>query len=395
MTMLSYKEALARLLDGLTTLTAEAVSLREAAGRTLAEPVVAAFDQPPFPASAMDGYAIRWSDMPGPWTLIGESAAGRAFDRSVGKGETVRIFTGAPLPDGADTVVVQEDVTVSGATIALTGDGPPGEGGHVRQAGSDFRKSNELLNAGQRVGHAMVGLAATSGHNALNVVRRPRVTLIATGDELVLPGETPGPSQIVAGNGVMLASLLEGEAAMVEDLGIVPDDLDAISRAIAEASSADIVVTIGGASVGDHDLVRDALDAAGATLDFWRIAIKPGKPLIAGRIGAARLVGLPGNPVSAFVCATLFLLPMIRRLQGLPAELPITNAELMAPLPANSERGDHLRAQLSGGKVTPIAKQGSAHLAALATANALIVRPPHAEAAEPGESVPVLLLDRS
>jgi|TARA_R100000501_G_scaffold13654_5_gene25072 molybdopterin molybdotransferase len=393
--MLSFEDAYDRLLSGIVPLAAEDVPLEAARGRILAAPLIAKLTQPPFAASAMDGYAIRWADMPGPWTVRGESAAGAGFAGSVEKGAAIRIFTGAPIPGGADTVIVQEDVERSGDTLTLKGGGPPDIGAHIRPEGNDYSNGQELLPVGSLVSAPVVGLAASAGHARLQVHAAPRVAIIATGDELVPPGTPPGPSQIVAGNGPMIAAALAAAGADVEDFGIVPDDRTQIRDALMRASKFDIVITIGGASVGDHDLVKDALDDAGATLDFWRIAIKPGKPLIAGTLGAARLVGLPGNPVSAYVCMLLFVRPMVLALRGADPTLGETNARLGQPLPANGDRRDHLRATLSGDVVAPLATQDSAQLAALARANSLIIRPPHAKPAATGESVPVLILDRT
>ena len=373
--MLSFEDAYDRLLSGIVPLAAEDVPLEAARGRILAAPLIAKLTQPPFAASAMDGYAIRWADMPGPWTVQGESAAGAGFAGSVEKGAAIRIFTGD--------------------TLTLKGGGPPDIGAHIRPEGNDYSNGQELLPVGSLVSAPVVGLAASAGHARLQVHAAPRVAIIATGDELVPPGTPPGPSQIVAGNGPMIAAALAAAGADVEDFGIVPDDRTQIRDALMRASKFDIVITIGGASVGDHDLVKDALDDAGATLDFWRIAIKPGKPLIAGTLGAARLVGLPGNPVSAYVCMLLFVRPMVLALRGADPTLGETNARLGQPLPANGDRRDHLRATLSGGVVAPLATQDSAQLAALARANALIIRPPHAKPAATGESVPILILDRT
>lgn len=391
--MLSYEEALARLLAACEPVPPVDLPLAEAAGLTLAGDLAARLTQPPFPASAMDGYAIRWADMPGPWRVVGESAAGRGFAGNVGAGEAARIFTGAPLPEGADTVIVQEDVRRENDVLTLTGEGPPQAGAHIRKAGKDFSAGERLIAAGTRLSPQHLGLAAASGHGSL-AVRRSRVAIIATGDELVPPGETPQADQIVSSNGVMLAALLRSTGAEVRDLGIFPDDLDAIGNGLRAVSDADLIVTIGGASVGDHDLVQAALQDAGAALDFWKVAIKPGKPLIAGSLGRARVLGLPGNPVSAFVCAVLFALPMLARMAGSQDADPTSTARLLAPLPANGNRRDHLRARLSAEGVRAFDSQDSSMLGVLAGANALIIRPVGAPAAEAGSVVPVLTLDR-
>ena len=311
--VIPVETALARLLEGAEPLDAETVTLERAHGRILAADLDAHLSQPPFAASAMDGYAIRWDDMPGPWPIVGEAAAGRRFAGRVGAGEAVRIFTGAPVPDGADTIVVQEDILRAGDHATLAGDGPAYCGAHVRFAGQDFRRGVRIGTAGARLTAARLGLLAAAGHGSVAVVRRPRVTLIATGDELVPPGAIPGPDQIVSSNPPMLAALFEAAGAIVSDPGIVGDNRAALAIALA-AADADIIVTIGGASVGDHDLVVPVLRDMGAEIDFWKIAMRPGKPMFAGRLGGTRVIGLPGNPVSAFVCALLFLVPLLARL---------------------------------------------------------------------------------
>jgi molybdopterin molybdotransferase len=390
--MLSVDEALARLLADAAPLPAETVPLATAAGRILAEPLAARLTQPPFDASAMDGYAIRWVDRAGPWRLIGEAAAGRGWADELGSGEAVRIFTGAPLPTGADTVMVQEDVAVEGGMVRLAGDGPPAPGAHIRRAGQDFRTGDPVAEGGDILTAARIGLVAAAGHGAVPVVRRPRVTLIATGDELVPPGTAPGPDGIVSSNGVMLAALLATAGADVTDAGIVPDRRDALAAAF-DAAAGDIIVTVGGASVGDHDLVVPVLREQGAEIDFWKIAMRPGKPMLSGRLGGRRVVGLPGNPVSAFVCAVLFLVPLVRRLGGRPAGLPHQTLRLATPLAANGPRQDHLRGRRTSGGVEAFARQDSALLSVLARADTLIVRPPGAPAAAIGEAVQCILLD--
>ncbi|MEE4350841.1 MAG: gephyrin-like molybdotransferase Glp [Pacificimonas sp.] len=394
--MLEYEEALARILAGAEPLAAEPIALTDAAGRTLAAPVTAKRDQPPFDASAMDGYAVRWSDLPGPFRLIGESAAGSAFDGKVGKGETVRIFTGAAVPVGADTVVVQEEVAASGGTIEISGDGPPRQGAHIRPCGFDFTAGSALIEAGQRLSPRHLALAAAAGHGELAVHRRPRITLIANGDELVPPGETPAPGQITASSSAVIAAQLRAAGAEVCDAGIIPDDAEALAAAlISAADTSDLIITMGGASVGDHDHMHTAMDSAGAQRDFWRIAIRPGKPLIHGQIDKARLLGLPGNPVSAYVCALLFAEPLIRAWQNQASGEQTITMPLAASVDANDRRRDHLRAEIMDGTVRPLSTQDSSQLAILARADALIVRPPHAPAAEPGTAVPVMLLDKA
>ena len=396
--LLGVAEAQARLLAGLETLPPETIPLTEASGRRSAGEVVARLTQPPFAASAMDGYAIRWADLPGPWKLIGEAAAGRAFEGKVGAGEAVRISTGAPLPDGADTVVVQEDVDLAGDRIVLTGDGPPRAGAHIRARGLDFETGDVLVGAGAPLTPSRLGLLAGGGHGNVAVPRRPRVVILSTGSELVPPGSAPGPGQIVSTGGTTLGALFTAAGAEVRDDGIVPDDREALAAAIRASGDADLLVTIGGASVGDHDLVRPVLVELGATIDFWRIAMRPGKPMMAGTLGTQRVVGLPGNPVSSYVCALLFVVPMLKRWAGDPAPLPRHfAARLTGPLPANDRREDYLRARAvdtsDGVVVTAAVRQDSSMLRTLADSNALIVRPPHAPAVNSGETVLCIALD--
>jgi len=396
--MLSLAEAQARLLAGVEALPSEDLPVAEAMGRRLAEDIAARLTQPPVAMSAMDGYAVRWADLPGPWTVCGESAAGLAWPGVVEPGGAVRIFTGAAVPSGADTVIVQEDVSRDGDRLRLTGDGPPGRGAHIRAAGLDFSAGSQIASAGARLTPALVALCAAAGHGRLPVRRRPVVAILATGDELVPPGTAPGPNQIVSSNGLLMAGLVKAVGGVALDLGIVGDDRELLAAAIRGAGGCDLLLTIGGASVGDRDLVVPALAAAGAEIDFWKIAIRPGKPMLSGRLGATRVIGLPGNPVSAFTCAVLFVLPLLRALQGAPSPLPATvTARTARPLAASGARQDHLRATLAegpGGRVvTAAAMQDSSMLSVLASANALIVRPPNAPAVPAGDDVPVLALD--
>jgi molybdopterin molybdotransferase len=371
----------------------ERVPLAKAAGRWVAEPVVALRSQPAADVSAMDGYAIRFDDLPGPWKVVGESAAGRAFGGSVGAGEASRIFTGAAMPEGSDSVLVQEEATRDGETLALSGEGPPRLGMSVRRKGLDFGQGGTLIAAGERLTPARVALAATGGHGTLSVNRRLRVAVLATGDELIAPGTaSDDPLALPEGNSAMLAAMLADLPVDVQLLGIVPDRLDTLTATFA-AARADIVVTTGGASVGDHDLIRPALEAAGGTIDFWRIALRPGKPLLAGRLGDAVVLGLPGNPVSAFVTATLFLRPLIAAMAGASEPLPATMiATLAEPLPANDHRQDYLRAKLDKGRATVAGIQDSSMLATLARADCLVLRAPYAPAAQIGDAVEIIAL---
>ena len=400
--LLALDEAQARLLALACPTGVETVSLAQAHHRFTAAGIAARLTQPPADISAMDGWALRFADLPGPFRIVGESSAGRPFEGRVEAGEAARIFTGAHVPQGADTVALQEEMAARDGQLHLAGEGPPAPGAHVRRAGQDVRAGAPLVPAGTRLGPAMLGLIAAAGHGAVAVARRPRVALVATGSELVPPGTPPGRGQIPSSNGVMLKAMLESVGAEVRDAGILPDDLPRLTDGLrAAAAGADLVVTIGGASVGDHDLVRPALAALGGEIDFWRIAIRPGKPLMAGRLGDALLLGLPGNPVSAFVCAHLFALPLLRAMQGCPHPLPeALLARCTVALPANGPRRDFQRARLSPGpdgpwQVTPAPVQDSSMLSVLAGANALLVRPERAPALGAGALVPVLPLEKA
>jgi molybdopterin molybdotransferase len=390
--VISVEEALHRVLASAEPLPAEDVPIEAGFGRTLAFGVAALRAQPPFAASAMDGYAVRASDTaPPPVTLrvIGASVAGRRFDRPLAPREAVRIFTGAPLPEGADAIAVQESTEASGAFVTLRQSVPSGK--FVRPSGLDFAAGGPLLAAGERLDACRLALAAAGGHARLNVRRKPRVAILATGDELVRPGEDAGPDQIVASNPLALAALVEQAGGEPIDLGIARDSLSDLERGIeaARRGRADLLVTLGGASVGEHDLVRSALDRAGMEQVFWRVALRPGKPLVHGRLGSMLLVGLPGNPVSSIVCGLLFVVPLVRALQGDPqagadrCEIAILGGDL----PKNDARQDYVRARLDRTpeglpRATPFPKQDSSMLRVLAQADALIVRPPDAPAAK-------------
>jgi molybdopterin molybdotransferase len=396
--MIPVEEATARVLAGLAPLPAETVSVDRAPGRVLAEDLTARLTQPWADVSAMDGYAVRHADLTGqPVVLrqVGYVPAGRSHDRPLGPGECVRLFTGAPLPDGADTVVIQEDTEADGERITIGR--IPAAGRHVRRAGFDFRQGQVLLPAGRRLTARDVGLAAAANRPWLAVRRRPRVAILATGDEIVLPGDPVGANRIVSANSFALAALVEAEGGVPVNLGIAGDDRASLARLAAGAAGADLLLTSGGASVGDHDFVREVLGEGGLSLDFWKIAMRPGKPLMHGRVGATPMLGLPGNPVSAAVCAILFARPMLRALQGLPPADPPTIARLGRDLPANDRRRDYLRARLSrdadGGLVaTPFETQDSAAMSLLCRADCLAVRPPHAGPAAAGSQVEIVPL---
>lgn len=392
--LITYEDALARLLALARPAGIEQVPLAAAVGRTLAASVVAARDQPPAPMSAMDGYAVRRADWPGPWRVVGEAAAGGGVVAALEPGEAARIFTGARVPAGADMVLIQEQAARDGEWLRPTVADPAPRGDNVREQGRDFREGAAAGTPGTPITAALIGLMAAMGAALLAVHRRPRVAILSTGDELVPPGTPPGPGQIVESIAPMLGALLAGVADGVP-LGIARDSLPALGEAIARAHGCDALVTIGGASVGDHDLVRPALMAAGAEIDFWRVAIRPGKPLMAGMLGAMPVLGLPGNPASAFVGAHLFLLPLVRSLAGWsrPLAEPIF-ARLATPLPAIDARRDHPRARLErrAGELwaVPVADQDSSLLSVLAAADALLIRDIGAPAAEIGDVVEAL-----
>ena len=403
--MISVEEALGRILAGLADrapVAAEDVLLSDGLGRVLAEDVHARVTQPPAAMSAMDGWAVRAADVARvPTTLrrIGAVPAGAHFAGTVGAGETVRIFTGAPLPDGADTIVIQEDADQDGDRVVVREGAAKGT--YVRPAGLDFVAGAVGLTAGRRLTARDIGLAAAMNHPWLRVRRRPRVAILATGDEIVRPGDPIGPNQIVSSNALALSALVASVGGDPLMLGIAPDQSDALRRMAAGAQGADLLVTTGGASVGEHDLVRSGLALDGLALDFWSIAMRPGKPLMFGRLGAVPLLGLPGNPVSSLVCALVFLKPALERLLGLAqAQAPRQTAVLAIDLKANDRRQDYLRARLDldgtdARRVTPFAKQDSSMLTPLAQADCLVVRPPHAPPAPAGTSVEIIPLGGS
>ncbi len=387
--MISVDEALSRLFAIASRLPRETIPLRQAAGRVLVEPVIAGRDQPPFAASAMDGYAIREYDhRPGAkLTVIGEAAAGRGFAGVVGPGDAVRIFTGAPVPGGTERVVLQEDVTREGDVIVL-GDRLE-HGQNIRPAGQDFRTGNRI-DAPRRLSPADLALIAAMNVANVTVTRRPVVALIATGNELVMPGETPGPDQIIASNSFALAALAEAAGAEVRMLPIARDTEASLRYTLDLARDADLIVTIGGASVGDHDLVGKVTESMGMERSFYKIAMRPGKPLMAGRLGPSVLLGLPGNPVSSVVCGHIFMLPLLRVLQGLPNASPTTRRGVLAtPVEANGPRAHYMRTKVEhrNGAVYlhPFDRQDSALLSVLADADGLLIRPVGDVARQAGE----------
>lgn len=400
MALMPVAEALARVLADARPLPAEAARLIEAHGRVLAEDIQALRTQPPADVSAMDGYAVRAADVaraPARLKLIGEVAAGHPFAGEVGASETARIFTGGVLPPGADTVVIQENTSREADTVVVTATAP--EGKNVRRAGLDFTQGDTLIARGRRLTDRDLALAAAANHPSLPVHRRPKLAVLATGDELVMPGSAPGPGEIVYSNGYALGALALAEGCDVMDLGIVPDRLAETAAAVRRAADggADILVTSGGASVGDYDLVQPALAAEGLALSFWKVALRPGRPMMHGRLGDMHVLGLPGNPVSAYVCAVLFLVPMIRRLAGRSDVEPAPeSAVLGSALAANDERTDYLRATLANGPdgpvATPFPVQDSSMLVPLAKADCLVVREPFAPPAAAGSRCSILKL---
>lgn len=392
MTLMLVADAQQRLLAMARPVSTETVALAQAHGRWAATDIVADRARPAHTLSAMDGYAIRHADLPGPLALIGESAAGRPFAGTVRLGETVRIFTGAVMPEGTDTVLIQEEAARDGDGVLLAGEGPATPGRNTRAKGSDFAAGDVLIAAGDRLNAARIAIAAAAGRADLAVNRRIRVAIVATGDELVAPGAAAGAAQLPESNGAMLRALLADLPVEIVDLGIVPDRLDALSDCFGAIDS-DILVTTGGASVGDHDLVRPAIQAAGGRIDFWRIALRPGKPMMAGTIGDAVMLGLPGNPASAFVTATIFLRPLIAAIGGARAPIPVPmRAVLGDVIAANDGRQDYLRGFWRDGAVVAASRQDSGTLSSLATADCLIVRPPHAPAANAGDIADILPL---
>lgn len=397
--MISVEEARSRILDTLRPTPAEVVALAEAWNRVTAEPVAARLTQPPADVSAMDGYALRAADglLDASLRVIGAAPAGHPFDGTVGPGQAVRLFTGSVMPPGADSILLQEDATRDGDSVTVHEAVTAGR--HIRRKGQDFTAGDIVVPAGRRLTARDIGLAAAANYPWLAVHRRPRVAILATGDEIALPGEPIPPGGIVSSNSHALAALVRAAGGDPSILPVAGDEQSAIGAVADSILGMDVLVTTGGASVGDHDLVIEALKARGMTLDFWQIAMRPGKPLLFGQLGATPVLGLPGNPVSAMVCAILFLLPALSRLAGLPAAPPpVTSALLGAPVKRNDHRADHLRASVSHDQtgrliVTPFPIQDSAMLRRLALADALVLRAPHAPALTEGSEVGIIRLD--
>ncbi len=394
-------DALAAILEGTAPMAEEMVALEEGHHRVLARDLAARRTQPPQAMSAMDGYAVRTADaaqVNAKLKVIGEVAAGRPFDRALGQGEAARIFTGGVIPEGADAVVIQEDTIADGDGITITEAAATGR--HIRPAGVDFREGDLLLKAGRRLTERDLSLAASMNYPELPVRRRPKLALLATGDELVMPGSQPAPGQIVYSNGYALLALARSEGADTVDLGVAADTMEATTAGIRRAheAGADILVTTGGASVGDHDLVKDALEAEKVTMAFWKIAMRPGKPMMHGRLGGMRVVGVPGNPVSSYVCTWLFVVPLIRALSGRERVHHTRETALLGrDLGANDMREDYLRARLEERDdgtliAVPVNHQDSSLLANLAVAQALVVRAPFAPAAKAGSPCEILRL---
>ena len=397
--MISVDAARDRILSGLHPMPAEIVALANAWNRVTVEPVIARLTQPPADVSAMDGYALRAADgaLNASLRVIGAAPAGHPFAGIVGPGETVRLFTGSVVPAGADGILLQEDANRDGDTVVVKD--AVAAGRHIRRAGQDFAHGDIVIAQGRRMTARDIGLAAAANHPWISVHRAPRVAILATGDEIAMPGEPIPPGGIVSSNSHALAALVRAMGGEPAVLPVAKDTTEAIAAAADQVAGFDLLVTTGGASVGDHDLVISGLQTRGLVVDFWQIAMRPGKPLLFGRMGAVPVLGLPGNPVSALVCAALFLLPALALMQGLPAGPPPTVSALLGvPVKENDRRADHLRASIAHDElgrlvVTPFPVQDSAMLRRLALADALVLRAPHAPAVPAGGAVTVIRLD--
>ena len=383
------EEAQSRLLDAVTPLGSDTIRVEQAMGRYLAAQPRAQRSQPAADLSAMDGYATREDDLEGPWQVIGESAAGTPFDSALEAGQAVRIFTGAHMPANGGAVLLQENAAREGDTLRPT-EGQP-DPRHIRRSGFDFASGDPLLDAGLPLTPARIALLLTAGHTQVEVGRMPSLAVLDNGDELTADPANCAPHQIPASNGAMLAAMASPFASRTERIGPVPDRMEALLEALDRSEAHDVLVTSGGASVGDHDLVRPALERWGARIDFWRVAIKPGKPLMVARRGEQWVLGLPGNPVSSFVTAHLFLLPLLRKLGGAADPLPPRlTLPLAVPLPATGDRMEFVRGRYETDGVHPLRQQDSSALASLAASNCLIRRPARSQAADAGEVVEIL-----
>ena len=403
MALLPVDQALEKLLQSAEPKGTELKPISQLRGRILATDLVSKRTHPPFNASAMDGYAVKYKDaseIGATLKVVGESAAGHGFHGTFEDGETVRIFTGAPVPSSADTILIQENTEKQDdGFVKVTS--PAQANRHIRLAGVDFSKDDVLLKQFREMDYSAITLAASMNYAEVEVFQKPLISVLATGDELVSPGEEPGLDQIIASNAYGVMAMCESAGADILDLGIAQDKLDVIKASVQKAldSETDILVTIGGASVGDHDLVQQALTEMGMELNFWKIAMRPGKPLMYGTLGKMRVMGLPGNPASSLVTASLFLAPLVRKLAGRETATPQTTAKLTVDLPENDHRQEYMRAHIETGEngdktVTPFKRQDSSLVRVFADANGLLIRPPHAKAAVKGEICDIILFEK-
>jgi len=397
--MISVEDARQNILSALIPVSTETISIHQAVGRVLAEPVSARRTQPPADLSAMDGYAVKAADIdriPATLNVIGESAAGHGFDGTVEAGTCVRIFTGAPLPTGADTIIIQEDTTRDGDQVTITEGAAKGT--YVRPAGLDFTEGEPALTSGHKLTPRDIGLLAAMNIPWIDVYRKPRVALLSTGDELVRPGEPIGPTQIISTNSLVVAAMIEQAGGEAIDLGIAKDNEESLRQMAQGAEKADLLITLGGASVGDHDLVQSVLGKDGLQIDFWRIAMRPGKPLMFGDLAGTPMLGLPGNPVSSMICSYIFLLPALDVLMGRPPSRPRTIPAILShDVKENDRRQDYVRAEFIGEQgglplIKLFSNQDSSLLTRLAKADCLLMRPPHAPALKKRQQVDISLL---